>query len=505
MSYDTFACSAMLQVQCEASWLKAEIAIAEHWVHYVKLFMNEAELAHVCTWAIHNLKHLELRYSEVYEPICGPLRSEAGVSKLQSQLELSQKKVFDLETKLESESLKANAMKCPDGAGHAGRSEDPEEDVKAAEMSTVQRLCPTPARRTSRMALLQRQRSLTRRCCALKQREQEASQEKESMATAYAATLVDIEVAAKKLVADTQMPRPEEPEEPAGVIVELATLQAFRSRMALVAKTLSTFVERSQQAKEVLDRVLCCTISCETFRRPVLAPDGQVYEEWHILEWLRRSPISPMDKQPMRPKQLMRDRVVEQTTEALWLLRGQEAPSETYEVFQADATKDQTEQVAPVRLSLLDAINARDEVSALTFLQGPDRVAGLNAVIGEENASLLHLAVLNELPAVALAIAKHPRFREHDFPMGSAGLTPIHLAACLGDHALCEALLQRCGRCITVTPVGHSVTLYLNPSGLELKLMESKNPLELARLYGHSEIVALMNTSSDAVLNEADG
>ena len=42
-----------------------------------------------------------------------------------------------------------------------------------------------------------------------------------------------------------------------------------------------------------------CPISMELMEDPVLCEDGQTYERRHIMEWLQRSPTSPITRQPM--------------------------------------------------------------------------------------------------------------------------------------------------------------------------------------------------------------
>ena len=42
-----------------------------------------------------------------------------------------------------------------------------------------------------------------------------------------------------------------------------------------------------------------CPISMELMEDPVLCADGQTYERKHIMEWLQRSPTSPITRQPL--------------------------------------------------------------------------------------------------------------------------------------------------------------------------------------------------------------
>ena len=45
---------------------------------------------------------------------------------------------------------------------------------------------------------------------------------------------------------------------------------------------------------------LICPLTHAIPIEPVLGTDGQVYEKDAIISWLKRNPISPMDRSPMR-------------------------------------------------------------------------------------------------------------------------------------------------------------------------------------------------------------
>lgn len=121
----------------------------------------------------------------------------------------------------------------------------------------------------------------------------------------------------------------------AALLIKQASARALADREELVA--------RAEKAKEVLERVFCCTLSLDIVRKPVLAPDGQVYEKGHILRWLRDNASSPLTRKPMRPEQLLHDRVVEQATEALWLLKGEDPPEIDDEVTLSDFVEDKAQ------------------------------------------------------------------------------------------------------------------------------------------------------------------
>lgn len=87
-------------------------------------------------------------------------------------------------------------------------------------------------------------------------------------------------------------------------------------------------LSRSEKAEAALASALTCSLSLHVFRRPMLAPDGQVYEKSWILQWLESNGTSPFTKKPMRTSDLLRDRALEQAVEALWVLRGEKAPED---------------------------------------------------------------------------------------------------------------------------------------------------------------------------------
>lgn len=389
--------------------------------------------------------------------------------------------------------------------------------------------CPTHRRGTSRVVAMRlRQRMLTRKCAQLAERSRaqesklrKALKEKDLVAAAYNSVLQHVEAISGDLLVEAGEPSPStSPQTSLSPAHWACALGGFRSRFETCATKLRAFVRHSLQAKEVLDRVLRCSVSLRIFRHPMLAPDGHAYEREMILPWLQRNPQSPLTKQPMRPEELLHDRVVQQATEALWLLRGQSPPPEAKEAMQDDCTKSEAhgnsgkeaagiaaESVPPrSQLRLYDAIEIRDEVLAMELLQMPGEVEGLNDQYGEGKATVLHLALLKQLPSVAVAIIQHPDFHGHDCAMGGPRdmVQPFHIAASLGQHDVCEALLQCCGPYLTSFEVHRDVTLTLSPSGDELKLRRHHSPWEMAALNGHSSIVVLIDAATRAWLEDGD-
>ena len=90
---------------------------------------------------------------------------------------------------------------------------------------------------------------------------------------------------------------------------------------------------------------------------------------------------------------------------------------------------------------LFAAIDKGDENKALALLAESDaeQLAGYYA---ESLDSLLSFAIVSKMPALALAILGTPAGRKHASQSNISGVTPLHLAAGLGNMALLNALLR---------------------------------------------------------------
>lgn len=66
-----------------------------------------------------------------------------------------------------------------------------------------------------------------------------------------------------------------------------------------------------------------CPITGDIMADPVIAPDGYTYERKAITDWLARSGVSPMTRQPMSANNLIVNRLVKDEIEAV-LGSGQE-------------------------------------------------------------------------------------------------------------------------------------------------------------------------------------
>lgn len=325
----------------------------------------------------------------------------------------------------------------------------------------------------------------------------EAEAAKQHVDAEFQTLLADVEVATKHLAEEVNVAPSDEIQEasspPQQVQQSLSQEQGKR-----LTELVSQVVLRTKRARKVLEKVFCCPISLDIVRVPVLAPDGRIYERGHIMEWLRREGTSPVARTPMRPSELLSDRVVEQATAALWMLRGEEPPKDEDEVTQGDwALRQQGGSSQAHVHQLLEAIRARDEAAALQILRMVPLGVGLNERFDEDKKNLLHLALLNGLSSVAVDIVAHPAFTGHQALMLARGrriIAPIHIAAAMGLLSVCEALLRRKGGGILVLAVPHDATL-LCYDGTPLQFGQDHTPMQLAELQGHAEVAAALRTA----------
>lgn len=353
-----------------------------------------------------------------------------------------------------------------------------------------------------RCSRLKRQQKMYRdTICALERRLREAAKEKAAQTTAFANLLEGVEVAAQKVADEAKVALPAKAESAVAKQPDwVSAARLCKDQFATFLSSLLEVLSRTQKAREVLERVFCCTLSFDVFRMPVLASDGQVYEKGWILQWLNENAVSPLTRKPMRSTELFHDRVVEQGTEALWLLRGQ-VPDEVDEVTKSGITGHGGLNNRPSQVNsgeLFNAIVARDEATALQILQPAQHVASLNGRFDVDKKTLLHMALLHSLPSVAMAIIKHPEFRGHDALMGAPRrvVSPLHIAAALGQHEICKALLQHEGGGIAMLGPSESITVQCY-DGLELRLQLRHNALMIALSQGHAEAAAVIQEALD--------
>lgn len=95
----------------------------------------------------------------------------------------------------------------------------------------------------------------------------------------------------------------------------------------------------------------------------------------------------------------------------------------------------------PEQSSLQQAIRQNNVSDALYLLTLPD-VPGLNELDPHSNWSLLHEAILNEMPEIAMALLGREDFKQVNAKWKSFG-TCLHLAAARGYQKVCHAILRR--------------------------------------------------------------
>lgn len=256
----------------------------------------------------------------------------------------------------------------------------------------------------------------------------------------------------------------------------------FREGFRLLGK-LPEYAKRQTEAVEVCKKALYCSIKMGPTQEPMLAPDGQTYDRKRILRWLERGPIptSPMTREVTRADQLLRNRPLECVWEALKLLRhGHEDP---------DMAEEESDLEFSSANPLLDAIVDRDEDTALHLLQLPDTRAELNELHGDGNSTLLQLALIHELPTVALALLRRPDFVKLDHNMGSVpAISALHLCVAMGNRELCEALLSRLEDPAYILLRVQVDTTVLLSSGVELFFSRGLNSVGVAKRYRRPDL-----------------
>lgn len=407
------------------------------------------------------------------------------------------------------------STRTPEGSGiESGSDSDDAEQGLSIPATSSQKRKDRPVRSghtwqqrsRSFKVLRHRLRCCLHRCRQLQHKQDEVVTEKNHIAATCARVIAEVEAQCKKLATTAQL----------GVAVNsqkvdssnwASRLHDFRQHTFAVQDMLLSAFQRSHDAAEALATALTCPISQDIIHRPLFAPDGQVYEEKMIRKWLHKSSTSPLTHQTMRPCELMRVRVVEQAVEVLWLLRGHERPAVEDKVLGPDELgTDALQEDSSQEPGLLEAVLARDEARALELLQCPELEEQLNEQVREEGpqegATILHYALLNRMPLVAVAIAQHPAFDMPRAKMGSREhVTALHIAASLGFLDVCKVLLEEYGGSLLADKIKHSAILDLN-DGDELYLQRNEHPLNLAKLHGHSDIFKVMKDALDAFLDE---
>lgn len=539
----------------DLAYKRFEIECFEDWVN--GLISDPKVCRRSCTDALRHLQFLQMDYTKTYAPICSLTRTAADF-----QCSISEASTSCGESSSEEEGLEFNEFveeavhqKEEDGERNELLEEEKDgelnellEEEKVAELKEFveevllpkdgdvirtfrksRRHQPALSSKWRRVNMQKRHQwerdsaALTEKCTSLCLEVRKAMEEKSTTASACLREWAEIEAALEYLAGEARVllpPKVEADDVEGSDVAEVCRGHALGARIRFVTSTLLVFVQNAQKAKKVLAEGLTCPLSHEIFRRPMLAPDGQVYEKAMIVKWLTQKPFSPLSQQLMRPSQLLRDRAVEQAVAAWWLLQGEVQPIEECEaeeiqiIAEGPEARASSEAESAARsglpgdasVSLHGAITSRDAVVALDLLQQEDgrQLEGLNQRHGEEGASLLHLALLNEMPSVAVAIVNHRAFSMHRAGLHPHNVTPLHMAAALGRLDVCEALVRRCGGGVIAGSVRCSTTLSLHPSGRRVELLRGRNAAEIAGLSGHQEIVSMMRAATRAYLSRSE-
>lgn len=163
---------------------------------------------------------------------------------------------------------------------------------------------------------------------------------------------------------------------------------------------------------------------------PVVASDGKTYERQAIEDWLRRHGTSPLTRAKLLPALFPNH----MAAAVLRQLRKSGMISESDE--------EEDEERMPVGPgSLLTAIRAREKAQALKLLRRK-KLPGLAKVDRESGGTVLHWAIQERLPEVALAILGRSDFKSVNSE-NRLKQTALMLAASSGSLPICEGILQR--------------------------------------------------------------
>lgn len=261
-----------------------------------------------------------------------------------------------------------------------------------------------------------------------------------------------------------------------------AHLQQIMDSMHLIQQRL----ERLNAVEEVVDRKATCAVSLEVARVPMLGPDGQTYEKECIDKWLPTTQTSPVTRLPMRRSQMLRNLPLEAIMEVL------------YPSFEKRSQAEETASAEEALDNLLGAIHAGNEEGALAWLPAITE-AQINFVFGPQRTSLLHLAVIHNLPTLAMVLFNHAEFKQGGALLrgedGRPTIGVLHLAAAQGYSLLCEAYAARFGSLELEFPALSDSVVRL---GSEEVLFKWRcTPSEIARLRGH--YIAVLANIHDGV------
>lgn len=211
---------------------------------------------------------------------------------------------------------------------------------------------------------------------------------------------------------------------------ELATVQQDKAMKQAECESLRATLHNIREAGR-------CPILHGLCQEPTVASDGITYDRKAILAWLRQHGTSPLTRHPLVPH-LYTNRFATEVLEHLT-----EIGMGASEVADGDdaqsSVNPQEDAPAPEPGELMAAIQHRNEAAAVALLQHP-HLPDLNSS-DEDGWTLLHWAIWNNLPDVALTI-----IARGDFTMINAkhrwGSTALHAAARRGQLHVCNAILD---------------------------------------------------------------
>lgn len=247
---------------------------------------------------------------------------------------------------------------------------------------------------------------------------------------------------------------------------------------------------RLRKLGKALHPLLLDPLTDELMKEPVMAPEGTTYDATSIMKWIAHSPTDPRTRQPLTAGMLRRNR---QADALLSIFR---ATFPDLQEIAGDSEKPSRTKAIDQAKELFEAILAFEETKALEKLAGrelDDEI--LNGIFEDEGlrGSLLVWAIGCDLPTVAVALIRRNDYRMLLVPPESH-LSPLQLAAALGQRDTCEELLKRLPLPLAFSPTCEEVMFNLEDGGQTLIEADS-TALTIARQLGHTEICELFEAA----------
>lgn len=229
----------------------------------------------------------------------------------------------------------------------------------------------------------------------------------------------------------------------------LAEVQRARSAEAQHLEKSESLLRALRSIREELR----CPVLHGLCEDPVVGSDGKTYERQAIMSWLREHGTSPFTRDPMQ-KRVYPNRFAAYVLEIL-----AEVDMGTSESESSTASQNPQDADDPDPTALRAAIDEWDETTAMSLLRRAE-LPGLNYYPEgpRGRSSVLHRAIEQELPEVAMAIVRRPDFELINMQEWAVGYTALHQAAHKGYLRLCQAIINREDFYMVLNPGHYSAT-----------------------------------------------